>query len=303
MSYRGGDTETDVGVSVGRRIVQIQIHHARIGAIVPKTATKKRTSANRINHNHYTLVCMTNSPEFIDIVSTKNLLKAHKRAMLGKGGSYSATTFDFNYTQEINRLRKELQNNTYKPSPYRVIYIQEPKPRTIQAPAYRDKVVQHAVHLHLSPFYERFFIPESFACRIDKGTHRATHLVQKYLRQQDDLFVCQIDVSKYYPSINHKKLIGIIKKKVDDKKIINLLRIIIESTDSGTEFDYLFPPDSPFHTKGRQGIPIGNLTSQLFANIYLNELDQFAKHQLKTTKYVRYMDDALIFHKDKKTII
>lgn len=124
--------------------------------------------------------------------------------------------------------------------------------------------------------------------------------MQYFLRKDgQDLYVCQIDVSKYYASINHERLLELLNSKIDDKAVINLLKIIIDSTDSGDEHNSLFASDSYYFTKGRRGIPIGNLTSQLFANIYLHHVDMYAKQNLKIRNYVRYMDDILFFHHDK----
>jgi len=109
-----------------------------------------------------------------------------------------------------------------------------------------------------------------------------------------------MDVSKYFPSINHQILFQFIRKKIADPKILNLIKKLIATSSTGNEYDYLFPPDSHFRTKQPRGIPIGNLTSQVFANIYLNEADQFIKHQLRIRHYLRYMDDLVILAEDKK---
>ena len=202
----------------------------------------------------------------------------------------------------ILQLQRELVSGSYQPKPYRHKEIYEPKKRSILAPAFIDRIVQHSIHRELSPFYERFFIPNSFACREGKGIHKAMIAVKKYVKSDPKLYVCQLDISKYYPSVNHNKLYSLLEKRVEDQQLLNLLKVIIDSSDSGTEFDDLFPPDSPFHTNGRRGIPIGNLTSQLFANVYLHEADMYAKQKLKIRYYVRYMDDILFFHRDKEQL-
>lgn len=236
---------------------------------------------------------------FDDIISIDSLLYAHQRAFRGKRHSQVATAYNYHHMSRLLELRQELQDKTYQPLPYRHKEIREPKKRSIEAPAYRDRIVQHAIHNVLSPYYERFFIPGSQACRPGKGIHHAAKLVQHFLRSNPNLYVCQLDVSKYYPSINHAILFELINRRIKDERLLRLLKVIIESTDSGTEHNHLFPPDSYYHTKGRRGIPIGNLTSQLFANIYLHEADMFAKQTLKVKYYVRYMDDILMFHEDK----
>jgi retron-type reverse transcriptase len=228
------------------------------------------------------------------------LLIAHKRALKGKRNNFYATGFDYNLISCLIKLQAELRGGEYNPSAYRKKIIVDPKVRRIEAPAYRDRIVHHALHHFLSPFYERFFISDSYACRPGRGIHHAVARVQHFLRQGGpDLYVCQIDVSKYYASINHDRLLELLQSKIDDQPLIDLLKVIIDSTDSGTEHDQLFAPDSYYFTKGRRGIPIGNLTSQLFANVYLHELDMYAKQTLKVRWYIRYMDDILVFHHDK----
>jgi RNA-directed DNA polymerase len=237
---------------------------------------------------------------FNPVTSLDTLLIAHKRALKGKRYNFFATSFDYNLVSQLIKLQAELRDGTYNPSGYRKKIIVEPKVRYIEAPAYRDRIVHHALHYFLSPFYERFFISDSYACRPGRGIHHATARVQQFLRHGGpDLYVCQIDISKYYASVNHNRLIELLQDKIDDKPLIELLKKIIESTDSGTEHDSLFAPDSYYFTKGRRGIPIGNLTSQLFANIYLHEADMYAKQTLKIRHYIRYMDDILFFHHDK----
>lgn len=237
---------------------------------------------------------------FSSVTSLDTLLIAHKRALKGKRNNYYATGFDYNLISQLIKLQAELRGHEYNPGDYRKKIITEPKVRCIEAPAYRDRIVHHALHYFLNPFYERFFIGDSYACRLGRGIHQATARVQQFLRSGGpDLYVCQIDISKYYASVNHNRLIELLQDKIDDKPLIELLIKIIESTDSGTEHDSLFAPDSNYFTKGRRGIPIGNLTSQLFANIYLHEVDMYAKQTLKIRHYVRYMDDILFFHHDK----
>ena len=240
---------------------------------------------------------------FDQITSIDTLRIANNRALKGKRYNRFATGFSYELMSNLILLQFELVNQIYKPEKYRNKVILEPKVRLIEAPSYRDRVVHHAIHHFLSPFYERHFINDSYACRPRRGIHRAVKRIQQFLRSGgQNLYVCQIDVSKYYASINHNRLLAILKEKVHDENLINLLKIIIDSTDSGTEHDHLFAPDSYYFTKGRRGIPIGNLTSQLFANIYLHQIDMYAKQTLKIHRYIRYMDDILIFSHDKNQL-
>lgn len=239
------------------------------------------------------------SDSFVRIVSLETLVKAHRKALLGKRSNQRAATSNYQFMSELLEIQRELVTGSYTPLPYRRRLITEPKVRRIEAPAFRDRIVHHAIHSVLNPLYERHFIHDSYACRPDKGTHRAMARVQKFLRTRPDTYVCKIDISKYYGSVNHDKLRELVARRISDKRILALLDVIIGSSDSGTEYDHLFPSSSHFHTKGRRGIPIGNLTSQLFANIYLHEADMYAKQKLKVRHYIRYMDDILLFHEDK----
>lgn len=240
---------------------------------------------------------------FCQTTSHVALLKAHRKALKGKRANHYATNFDYDITTKINALHDNLVGHTYTSLGYRNKTIIEPKERRIEAPAYRDRIVHHALHAVLNPVYEKLFIPDCYACRPKRGIHKATLKVQKILRTTNEpLYVCQMDISKYYASINHAKLLSILNRQIIDEPLLQLINIIISSTDSGTEHDHLFETNSYYHTKGRRGIPIGNLTSQLFANIYLHELDMYTKQQLKVRHYVRYMDDILFFHTDKKVL-
>lgn len=237
---------------------------------------------------------------FANIANIDTLVYAHKKAMIGKRQNNKATTSNYHFMSELLVLQDELQKGAYRPAPYRNRIIREPKVRHIQAPDFRDRIVHHAIHSVLSPFYERHFIPDSYACRTGRGIHRATARIQTFLRHSPvPLYVCKLDISKYYASINQTRLKQLLTAKINDPELLALLDVIIDSTNGGTEHNHLFAPDSYFHTKGPRGIPIGNLTSQLFANIYLHHADMFAKQQLKIHHYIRYMDDILIFHEDK----
>jgi len=243
-----------------------------------------------------------NETSLLSALDSSSLYSAHFKALKGKRTNHFACSYNYNLLTEISLLQYQIKKGTYQPMPYRKKTIYEPKERKIEAPAYRDRILHHALHRQLNIYFEKRFIHGSFACRENKGIHKASKYVQKILRAEKDLYVCQIDISKYYASINHAKLLSILEKNVSGVLLLTILKTIIDSTDSGTEHDYLFSKDNYYHTKGRRGIPIGNLTSQLFANIYLHEADMYAKHKLKIRKYVRYMDDILLFHNNKKVL-
>ena len=160
---------------------------------------------------------------FSTITSLETLIIAHKHALKGKRLNYYAADFNYNLMGRLVELQSELRSNIYKPYPYRKKIITDPKLRLIEAPAYRDRIVHHAIHYYLCPFYERFFICDSYACRPGRGIHHAAARVQYFLKSGGQaLYVCQIDISKYYASINHNRLMELLQEKIKDKDLINL---------------------------------------------------------------------------------
>lgn len=243
---------------------------------------------------------------FGKIIETKNLIIAYKNAAKQKRFKKAILKFDKNLAENILNLQNELSNRTYKHRNYKFFTLYDPKEREISAATFKDRIVHHAVCQVIEPIFDRKFIYDSFACRKDKGSHRAVKRLQKFLiglnRQTDPspIYALKGDISKCFPSINQGILINLLEKKIKDKDLIWLLKEIICSYESGDKYNHLFPADSHFRTKRPRGIPIGNLTSQLFVNIYLNELDQEVKHQLKVKYYVRYVDDFVILSRNKK---
>ena len=242
---------------------------------------------------------------FEKFTSFDNLLKAFKKARRGKRYKGYATGFNYNLASNLLKIRNQLSQEHYQFNEYKIFYVYDPKKRLIKAPPFPDRIVHHALCNVIEPIFDRKFIYDSYACRKNKGTHRAVKRLQKFLirmyrRETLLVYALKMDVSKYFPSINHQILFQLIRKKIADPKILNLIKELIATSSTGDEYDYLFPPDSHFRIKQPRGIPIGNLTSQVFANIYLNEADQFIKHQLRIKHYLRYMDDLVILAEDKK---
>ncbi len=252
------------------------------------------------------------------IVSKENLYQA--AYMASKGRRYRDTTADFNFRleEEIGRLHGELSAKTYRHGKYRLFTIYDPKRREIAAAPFRDRVLHHAVHDCLEPIIDRTFIHDSYACRKDKGTHKALDRAQKFLRANN--FCFHGDIRKYFPSIGHNILKEILRKRIDDRDLLWLLDEIVDSAvsllcpirviarkppkaadEAISEITSCFAYARSRHD-GPKGLPIGNLTSQFFANLYLNELDYFIKFDLRIKYYLRYMDDFLIFSNDKKAL-
>jgi len=201
-------------------------------------------------------------------------------ASRGKRYTLAAADFSFNLEAEVCRLHQELLGKRWQPGEYRSFTIYEPKERRISAAPFADRVVHHAVYRLLEPIFENDFIPDSYACRKGKGTHRAINLAQRFIMKNK--FCFHGDIEKYFPSVNHGILKNILRQKIEDNDLLWLLDTIIDSAKQ--------IPGS-----NQQGMPIGNLTSQLFANIYLNELDQYVRNEMGAPNYIRYMDDFLIF--------
>jgi len=237
---------------------------------------------------------------FGKVCELENLHNAYLKAKRGKNNVAEVLQFTYNLEDELLKLQDELKNQTYRTGKYRHFIIFEPKERKISALPFRDRVVHHAICSVIEQIFERKFIHDSYACRKGKGTHAGADKIQKFIRRaSSNYYVLKCDVSKYFPSVNHEILKQIIREKIADKKLLQLLDKIIDSSNS-EKLDFSYSEEQEIQISLEKGIPIGNLTSQLFANIYLNKLDEYAKYELKIKYYVRYMDDFIILHESKK---
>lgn len=225
-----------------------------------------------------------------EFVSFKNLYNAYKKARKSNPNKKYILQFSKNLEKELFSIQEHLLLEKYTFSPYKIFKIYEPKERIISAPIFKDVVVQHAIINVIESIFEKSFIYDSFACRKGKGTHKGLSRIKKVIQSKNPpKYYLKQDVKKYFPSINKNILKKIISKRIKDKKLLKLIFKIIDS--------YSFSS-----LNENKGIPIGNLTSQLFANIYLNELDQYIKHKLKIKHYFRYVDDFLIFLNSKNLL-
>lgn len=220
----------------------------------------------------------------------ENLYQSHRKARLGKSTRRAVMEFDQDLEANLIQLQNELVWGEYRTGSYHRFHVLEPKRREIASLPYRDRVVQHSLVMQLEPLWERSFIDHSYACRAGKGMHRGADAAQNMLRQvkrqHGHAYVLKADISKYFASIDHQVLKRLLRRKIRCNRTYGLCTGII---DSGIHPKDLAP----------KGLPIGNLTSQLWANVYLHELDLYAKHQVKAHHYVRYMDDFVIVHHDK----
>lgn len=225
-----------------------------------------------------------------DIYSFESLHAAYMRARRGKRDRHEVQRFEQDLEGNLIQLQNELIWGMYQTGRYRQFIVNEPKERVVAALPFRDRVLQHSLVSVIEPIWERRFIFDSYACRPEKGTHkgadRAEAMLRKVQREHGKVFVLKADISKFFYSIDHGVLKALIRRRIRCRRTLGLIYDIIDSTAT--------PGDA--HPVG---LPIGNLTSQLFANVYLHELDEFVKHVLREKHYVRYMDDFLIVHHDK----
>jgi len=232
-----------------------------------------------------------------------NLYLAYRQARKGKRGRPPAATFEYNQELNLLQLQEELAGKTYAPGCYNSFYIHEPKRRLISAAPFRDRVVHHALCNIIEPIFERSFIYDSYANRQGKGTHRALDRAQQFARRFR--YVLQCDLRQFFPSIDHAILRGILGRKIADVDVMWLVDQVLTSGVGVLTEAYAmqwFPGDDLFAANRPRGLPIGNLTSQFWANCYLNPLDHIIERELHCRGYVRYVDDLLLFADDKPTL-
>lgn len=248
-----------------------------------------------------------------------NLLLAYHKAAKGKRGHADVAEFEYRLEENLLQLQQELKEQTYQPGQYHSFYIHDPKKRLISAAPFRDRVVHHALCNLIEPIFEKSFISDSYANRVGKGTHKAIDRAQQFARRFKYVLTC--DIRQYFPSIDHEILLTTLYRKLQfapgcDLQFARLhnLKIVVRSIlQSGMgvlqeEYDMVyFEGDDPSTGSGQglfaanrpRGLPIGNLTSQFWANCYLDPFDHFVKRNLQCKGYVRYVDDFLLFSNDK----
>ncbi|MBI5254483.1 group II intron reverse transcriptase domain-containing protein [Candidatus Falkowbacteria bacterium] len=228
-----------------------------------------------------------------DIISLDNFLGAWREFICGKRARRDVQDFSVSFMDNILSLRDDLAKHTYKHGDYQAFCVDDPKPRIIHKASVRDRLLHRAIYRVLSPFFDRTFIADSFSCRLNKGTHKAINkfAAAVYKVSKNDTKACWVlkcDIKRFFHSIDHDILVKILAEYVPDQEILALLKSVISS------FSF-----NAINT----GLPLGNLTSQLFANIYLNRLDQFVKHRVKAQCYIRYADDFVILSENKDDLM
>lgn len=232
------------------------------------------------------------------IYDFENLYYAYREARKCKRYRQEVMQFAQSLEENLIEIQNELIWREYRVGKYHEFYVRDPKRRLIMALPFRDRVVQWAIYRQLNPILDRRYISTSYGCRVGGGVHRAVLKLKEYLRlQTGTAYVLKMDVSKYFYRIDHDVLMGILERIVKDHGLLWLLHEIIYS-----DHDFGIATDDYDFTGERLsgvGMPIGNLSSQMFANLYLNEADQYAKHILKCKCYIRYMDDIIFVSNDR----
>lgn len=276
-------------------------NHIAAGAETPHTA---ETEPFVMEHEMKTI-----QTAWQTVCSFEWLLRAHQHARKKKRYRSEVMVFSARLEDNLLEIQRRMLDGSYQLGPYRKLWVDVPKKRLVMALPYPDRIVQWSIYLYLKPFYEKLFIEDSFACRDEKGSHKAARRLQSWIRQVErkpgkSWYYLKLDISKYFYRIHHDTLLSILERRIKDRNMMNFIRGIVNSKaepfglPKGRKPENT-PPDEWLYDVG---MPIGNLTSQLFANIYLNELDQFGKHVLKAHYYIRYMDDVILLAPDKEKL-
>ncbi|MEK7643462.1 MAG: reverse transcriptase/maturase family protein [Patescibacteria group bacterium] len=225
-----------------------------------------------------------------DIISLENFLDAWREFVRGKRHRKDVQQFELYLISNIILLHNDLKAKTYTHSSYEAFNISDPKPRNIHKASVRDRLLHHALYRKLYSFFGKTFVVDSYSCRLGKGTHKAMDRFREFAYRASEnntktIWVLKCDIRKFFASVDQKVLTEVINSYILDKDIVWLISQIV---------------DSFYSTEKGKGLPLGNLTSQLLVNIYMNEFDQFMKHKLKAKYYTRYADDFVILSQDKE---
>ncbi|MBP6931259.1 MAG: group II intron reverse transcriptase domain-containing protein [Candidatus Pacebacteria bacterium] len=244
-----------------------------------------------------------------NIINLENLYKAWREFQNGKRNKNDVAIFSRNLDVHLYNLHNDLKNKIYKHGGYKEFKINDPKPRDIHKAPVRDRLLHHAIYRILYPYFDKKFIYDSYSCRVDKGAHRAIERFEVFARKASKnntktCWILKCDIRKFFANIDHDILKSILTKHIQDIDTLALLSNIINSfcTRQDLVQKDVFTNSNPWvsNSKDEKGLPLGNLTSQLLVNIYMNEFDQFVKHKLKVEYYIRYADDFVILSEDRE---
>jgi len=250
------------------------------------------------------------------IFSYENLLECYYECRKHKRFTINALKFEEHFESELLKLRDELVGRTYRPGKSICFVVKKPKLREIFAADFRDRVVHHVLVNYLEPIWEKKFIEQSYACRKGKGTHLAIHDLRRYIAKvtqgySQKAYYLQVDIQSFFVSLDKEILLSIVKRHTRNPAVIWLAETIIrhepqrnfKTKGQLSLFDLIPDHKTLFKAPQGKGLPIGNLTSQFFANVYMNDVDQFIKHNLKVKYYLRYVDDLVLLSSDKTELI
>jgi retron-type reverse transcriptase len=228
--------------------------------------------------------------KYEEIISIDNLLTTWERFLRGKRNKKDVILFQAHLADNIADLHKTLKDRTYIHGAYSAFNVSDPKPRNIHKASVRDRVLHHLIYKELYPYFEKQFIYDSYSCREDKGTHRAIDRFRNFARKVSKnntrtCYILKCDIKKFFASVEHDKLLAILKRHIEDPAIILLVKKVLVSFSSG---------------QTGIGLPLGNLTSQLLVNVYMNEFDRYVKQELRVKYYIRYADDFVVLSEDKR---
>jgi len=231
--------------------------------------------------------------EYSNLISLSNLFQAWSEFRKGKAKRLDVQEFERNLEDNLFELHNFLKNKTYRHGNYKSFYVNDPKQRHIHKAGVSDRVIHHLLYTFLYKLFDKSFIYDSYSCRLNKGTHKGVKKLEQFARKVSKNYVgncwaLKCDIKKFFASVDHEILYQLLVKEIQDQDILWLLKQVIES----------FNIDNT-----HKGIPLGNLTSQIFANIYLNELDQFVKHEMKIRYYLRYADDFILLSGNKECLL
>lgn len=244
------------------------------------------------------------------LFSFKNLYCAYKSCINGKINKISAWKFEKSLLSNLVSMSRELSNRTYQSGPFTCFAIVDPKLREVWAADFKDRIIHHLLISRIEHIWEREFIFDSYACRKEKGAHRAVNKLKKIIKNKQEVKYLHLDVRGFFTNIDRDILYRIISKKIHNPDLLYLANLIVFNDPKS---NYIIKGNekllrdiprhkSLFGVEEGKGLPIGNYTSQFFANVYLNELDQYAKRTLKKVNYFRYMDDIIIIEKDSRLL-
>jgi len=226
---------------------------------------------------------------FEQICSIENVYAAWAKFSFGKRAKADVMAFEFRLEDHLFALRDDLLSGTYRHDPYKPFTVHDPKRRQIHKAIVKDRVVHQAIVNVIEPLFETRFIYDSYSCRVGKGTHAAVNRLRTFLRRvsrnnTQTVYALKCDVRKFFASVNQRTLLSLLERRVAEDQTMELLRTVIGS----------------FSVSEGRGIPLGNLTSQLFANVYLHELDRYLKNVLREKNYLRYCDDFMIISESRE---